>query len=76
MNGIYEALKEAYEASTQDNNRFLTALLSIHWDDAFQADGEHYFSKGAFIFTTPSLDPFAMSGKPSAIFPDGSTSEF
>lgn len=73
---IYKALKEAYETSTQNNNRFLTALLSVPWDDIFEADGEHYFSKGSFFFTTPSLDPFAMRDKPTAVFSDGSTAEF
>lgn len=73
---IFETLKTAYDTSTQGGNRFLTALLSLPWDDAFQEDGEHYFSKGAFFFTTPSLDPFKGNGSPLAVFSDGSVIEF
>lgn len=73
---IFEALKEAYETSTQNNNHFLHTLDLMNWDSRFQADGELYFTKGAFLFTTPSLDPFKMDWKPSAIFSDGSMLDF
>lgn len=73
---LYEALLEAYETSTQNNNQFLKALNLISWDKNFQADGEHYFVRGGFVVTTPSLDPFDMDWKPSIIFSDGSYIEF
>lgn len=74
---IFEYLKEAYGASTQANNRFKAALNRIRWDKTFFADGEYYFVKGGFCFTTQVLDPFAMEDwKPSAIFSDGSYIEF
>lgn len=73
---IFETLKEAYETSTQNNNRFLSALERMNWDARFQADGEHYFTRGGFVLTTPSLNPFAMDWKPSVIFSDGSMIEF
>ena len=73
---IFKKLENAYGASTQNCNRFLKAINSIHWDEKFQADGEYYFVKGNFTFTTPSLDPFKMDWKPSAIFNDGSFIEF
>lgn len=73
---IFMSLKEAYETSTHNVNCFLKALNKIKWDEKFEADGEHYFTKGGFVFTTPSLDPFDMDWKPSAIFSDGSYIEF
>ena len=72
---IYETLKEAYHSSTRNSNRFLEALNMVNWDETFRADGEHYFCKGNLIFTTPSLDPFAMNWKPSMMFADGSCVE-
>ena len=73
---IFEKLKEAYETSTKACNRFEKALKSIKWDKQFYADGEHYFCLGKFTFTTPSLDPFNMDWKPSALFTDKSYIEF
>ena len=73
---IFEKLKNAYGASTHSTNHFEKALKSIKWDSEFYADGEHYFTLGGFTFTTPSLNPFDMEWKPSAIFADGSYLEF
>ncbi len=73
---IFEALKEAYETSTPNNNRFAAKLSSILWDAEFYEDEEYYFLKGDMTFTTPSLNPFNMDWKPSAIFKDGSYIEF
>ena len=74
---IFEYLKEAYGSSTQANNRFKAALNRIRWDKTFFTDGEYYFVKGNFCFTTQVLDPFDMEDwKPSAIFSDGSYIEF
>ena len=71
-------LEEAYGRSTQNDNAFARALSQIKWDSTFYADGEHYFVRGDFTFTTPSLDPFGadMEWKPSAMFPDGSVISF
>lgn len=76
MFNIFSDIKEAYECSTISNNVFKRFVESIKWDSSFFADGEFYFVKGGFTFTTPSLDPFDMDWKPSAMFSDGSVIEF
>ena len=58
---LFETLRNAFETSTLSNNRFLSALNSASWDKTFYADGEHYFCKGGFCFTTPSLNPFEVT---------------
>ncbi len=75
---IFEKIMEAFETSTPSNNRFLSVINSIRWDEKFFADGEHYFCKGGFTFTTPSLEPFEISRDwmPGAMFSDGSYIEF
>lgn len=75
---LFETLKNAFETSTLSNNRFLSALNSASWDKTFYADEEHYFCKGGFCFTTPSLNPFEITRNwmPSAMFSDGSCIEF
>lgn len=75
---LFETLRNAFETSTLSNNRFLSALNSASWDKTFYADGEHYFCKGGFCFTTPSLNPFEITRNwmPSAMFSDGSCIEF
>ncbi len=69
---LFYKIKEAYETSTHNNNRFLDLLCKIKWDSTFSEDEEHYFIKGDLIFTTPSFDPFNMKWEPAAIFGDGS----
>lgn len=69
---LYYKIKEAYETSTHNCNRFSELLNRINWDSSFFADEEFYFIKGDMTFTTPSLDPFAMKWEASAIFTDGS----
>ena len=69
---LFYKIKEAYEASTHNNNYFADFLGSINWDATFFADEEYYFIKGNMTFTTPSTDPFAMKWEASAIFNDGS----
>ena len=73
---IFETLKNAYETSTHNNNRFTAILSSIKCDSEFYAYGEYYFIKGDMTFTTPSLNPFNMDWKPSALFNDVSYIEF
>ena len=73
---LYYNIKEAYETSTLNNNRFSEFLNSIKWDAIFTADGEHYYQLGGFTFTTPSLDPFNMEWEPSAFFEDGCVLSF
>lgn len=74
---IFTSLKEAYETSTMNQNRFISAINRVNWEDKFQAEGEYYFCIGKMTFTTPSLEPFnGMDYKPSAIFTDGSYIEF
>lgn len=70
---ILKAIKEAWEASTMSRNAFASAILSISWDRAFEADGEMYFVKGDLCLTTPSLDPFDCAWRPNALFADGSS---
>lgn len=78
MLNLFNTLKEAFETSTQNRNKFKESLDSILWDNAFFADEEYYFIKEGFTFTTPSLNPFDVSSNwmPSAIFADGSYIEF
>lgn len=73
---IFYKLKNAYGVSTHNHNAFAQALQSIKWESEFYADGEYYFIKGDLTFTTPSLNPFKMDWKPSALFADGSLIEF
>ena len=75
---LFTNLKEAFNASTHNNNLFADLIGRIRWDDTFFADGEHYFVKGNMTFTTPSLNPFEITKNwmPSAIFSDGSYIEF
>lgn len=74
----FARLEEAYNKSTQSDNAFARELSQIKWDYTFYADGEHYFVRGKFTFTTPDLDPFGadMEWMPSGMFPDGSIIEF
>lgn len=58
---IFETLKEAFDTSTLNNNRFLEVLNSIKWDAQFTADCEFYFCLGSLTFTTPSLNPFEVT---------------
>lgn len=75
---LYNSLKHAWEVSTLSDNAFGRALDSVDWEETFYADGEHYFLKGGFIFTTPVLDPFGDRGdmSPSAVFSDRSMMSF
>lgn len=75
---LFTTLKEAFNASTINNNCFAKKLLSIDWDYQYDADGEHHFVIGNMDFSTPSLDPFKMTRnwRPSAYFDDGSYIEF
>lgn len=72
---IFETIKEAFETSTHNDNRFLKALKSVRWEAEFTADGEFYFCLGALTFTTPSLNPFEVTKDwaACAMFADGST---
>lgn len=77
MLNLFYSLKEAYETSTPNNNRFLAKLNSIHWDSKFYADDEYYFIKGDMLITAQSLNPFDEEWKPSATFlKEGSVIEF
>lgn len=69
---IFDKIKEAFGTSTPSDNKFKKAIQSIKWESKFFADDEHYFCFGGFVFSTPSLDPFNMKYRPSAIFSDGS----
>lgn len=69
---LFLKIKEAYETSTHNHNRFRELLDSVKWDNTFFADGEYYFIKGNMTFITPSYNPFDMQWKPSAIWDDGS----
>ena len=71
---IFETIKEAYETSTRNDNRFAAVLERIKWDSHFVADDEHYFRKGDLTLVTESLDPFVATNwnRPTAYFADGS----
>ena len=69
---IFYNIKEAFEASTHNCNRFAEALNAVKWDAQFEADNEYYYVKGDMTITTPSLDPFNMDWEATAIFNDGS----
>jgi len=47
---LYETLKNAWDTTTRNTNRFGIALKSIKWDNTFFADGEYYFVKDATTF--------------------------
>ena len=73
---LFEVLKEAYETTTKNCNRFLNVINSIHWDSVFNSDGETYFVKGGFTMTVENTNPFEEHWKPAGFFPDGSVVEF
>ena len=70
---LFYQIKEAFETSTHNTNRFKKFLESIKWDSTFEADVEFYFNKNDFCFTTPSLDPFNMKWEASGTWDDGTT---
>lgn len=77
MLNLFYSLKEAYETSTPNNNRFLAKLNSIDWDSKFFADDEYNFVKGDMLIVAQSLNPFDEERKPSAtFFKEGSIIEF
>lgn len=57
---VRQAIEDAFGASTMNRNRFKEVVESVDWDERFYADGEHYFVKGGWTLTTPSLDPFEV----------------
>lgn len=66
---LVEKLNNAYNNSTQPNNRFAKAIKSIKWDNVFEADGETYYCKGDnFTLTVENIDPFKQMWKPSIMF--------
>lgn len=73
---LYAKIKEAFETSTHNRNRFAEVLASIKWDSNYTADGDQYFNLGEFTFTTPSLDPFNMPWECTAFFSDSSMLSF
>lgn len=73
---LFESLKEAYETTTQNCNRFLNRINAIEWDDVFKADGETYFKKGGFSLTVENTNPFKEAWKPTGFFSDGAVLEF
>lgn len=73
---LFETLKEAYETTTKNCNRFLNKINSIKWDSVFTADCETYFVKGGFSLTVENINPFEEEWKPTAYFSDGSVLEF
>lgn len=69
---LFLKIKEAYETSTHNHNRFRELLNSVKWDNTFYAENEYYFLKDDMTFTTPSYDPFNIKWKASAMWDDGS----
>lgn len=65
---LYEKLKNAYDATTQNYNRFEEAIKSIKWDDVYSADGEMYYEKGDFCLVVENINPFKEKRKPSILF--------
>ena len=70
--GLFIKIKEAFETSTHNYNRFKEVIDSEKWDDKYFADDEYVFIKADMSFSTPSFDPFNMKWKASAIWDDGS----
>lgn len=77
---LCDKLKNAFDYSTRNDNKFQRAIKRVAWDEEFYADGEFYFIKyypnlgkgKKVIFTTPSLDPFNMEWRPDfMIISDG-----
>ena len=62
---LYELLKDAYESTTKNYNRFKKVIESTKWDNTFSADGEHYFIKDNFTLTIENIDPFKEAWKPT-----------
>lgn len=73
---LFYELKNAYDVSTHNVNRFLQTIKSIKWEDTFFADDEYYFIKDNMTFITTSLNPFEVERVPEAIFTDGSVVSF
>ena len=70
---VIDAITEAFETSTHSDNAFKRTIDGIDWDDRFDADGEHYFTRSDLIFTTPALDPFEVTRDWPAEFTQGTT---
>lgn len=62
---LYELLKDAYESTTKNYNRFKKVIESTKWDNTFTADGEHYFIKDNLTLTIENTDPFKEAWKPT-----------
>ena len=61
---LYELLKDAYESTTKNYNRFKKVIESTKWDNTFSADGEHYFIKDNFTLTSTKWDnTFSADGE-------------
>lgn len=73
---LFETLKEAYETSTPNCNRFLNEINTVAWDQTFTEDGETYFVKDGFTLTVENVNPFEENWKPMAFFSDKSVVEF
>ena len=73
---LYFKLKEAYETTTTNCNRFEKAIHKIKWDKIFEADGEIYFIKDGFTLTVENVDPFKEQWKPTVFTSDNSILEF
>lgn len=73
---LFETLKEAYETSTPNCNRFLKAINAVAWEHTFTEDGETYFVKDGFTLTVENVNPFEENWKPTAFFSDHSVVEF
>lgn len=76
MFDLFLKLREAYETTTQNYNRFKEVIDSVKWENIFTADGEIYFYKEGFTLTVENLDPFAENWKPTGFFSDGSIISF
>lgn len=76
----FETLKEAYETSTQNHNRFKEVLESFNWDDVFTVDGLITYISGGFTLEVFNADgvpnPFTEWNKPEAMFSDYSVVSF
>lgn len=55
---IHNMLKEAWEASSMNDNRFEAAVRSIKWDSEFSCGDGHYFTVGDYTLHTMDMDPF------------------
>jgi hypothetical protein len=74
---LYKKLKDAYGNTTHNYNEFERAILSVNWENQFNADGEMYFCIDDCILTVENINPFKEQWSPAfSIMSEGSVLSF